>query len=87
MISTPTKNIQITKSVGAAITVPGQSPKDIFAKADGALYEVKSAGRNGFRIVSPSPPALESAQATCSKREIDSHREDSNILGFTGSSV
>ncbi|UWU25338.1 GGDEF domain-containing protein (plasmid) [Rhizobium sp. CB3060] len=67
IISTPTKNIQITTSVGAAIIVPGQSPKDIFAKADHALYEVKSAGRNGFRIVSLSRPALEIAQATLLK--------------------
>ena len=63
MISTPTKNIQIATSVGAAIIVPGQSPKDIFAKADHVLYEVKSAGRNGFRIASLSRSALEIAQA------------------------
>ncbi|NKJ38479.1 diguanylate cyclase (GGDEF)-like protein [Rhizobium sp. SG570] len=63
-ISTPTQNIRIAASVGAAIILPGQSPKDIFAKADRVLYEVKSAGRNGFRIVSPSRPALESAEAT-----------------------
>ncbi|WFU05966.1 GGDEF domain-containing protein (plasmid) [Rhizobium sp. CB3171] len=64
MISTPTKNIQITTSVGAAVIVPGQTPKDIFATADNALYEVKSAGRNGFRIVSLSRPALEIAHGT-----------------------
>ena len=63
MISTPTKNIQIATSVGAAIIVPGQSPKNIFAKADHVLYEVKSAGRNGFRIASLSGSSLETAQA------------------------
>jgi len=57
-ISTPTKSIRIATSVGAAIIVSGQSPKDIFADADHALYEVKSAGRNGFRIASPSRSAL-----------------------------
>ncbi|PST61666.1 GGDEF domain-containing protein [Rhizobium sp. SEMIA4064] len=67
MIPTPTKNIQITTSVGAAIIVAGQSPKDIFAKADHVLYGAKSAGRNGFRIASPSRSALEIAQATLHK--------------------
>lgn len=62
--ATSTKNIRIATSVGAAIIAPGQSPKDMFAKVDRVLYEVKSAGRNGFRIVSPSRPALEIAQAT-----------------------
>ena len=61
-ISTPTRNIRITTSVGAVIIVPGQSPKDIFAKADLVLYEVKSAGRNGFRIVQSSRPAFEIAE-------------------------
>ncbi|MQB41030.1 diguanylate cyclase [Rhizobium sp. ICMP 5592] len=66
-ISTPTKNIRITISVGAVIIIPGQSPKDIFAKADLVLYDVKSAGRNGFRIMPPSRPALEIAQPTLHK--------------------
>lgn len=59
-ISTPTKSLRIAMSVGAAIIVPGQSPKDIFAEADHVLYEVKSAGRNGFRIAAPSRPASQS---------------------------
>lgn len=66
-ISTPARNIRIATSVGAAIIVPGQSPKDIFAKADHVLYEVKSAGRNGFRIAPSSRSALEAAPATLLK--------------------
>ncbi len=66
-IATPTRNIRIATSVGAAIIVPGQSPKDIFAKADHVLYEVKSGGKNGFRIAPPSRPVVEGPQATLLK--------------------
>jgi len=60
-VSTPLKTIRIATSVGAAIIVPGHSAKDIFAKADRGLYEVKSSGKNGFRIVSPAWSAFEGA--------------------------
>ncbi len=61
-ISTPTRNIRIAVSVGAAMIVPGQLPGDIFRKADHALYAAKSAGRNGFQIAQSSRPALDVAR-------------------------
>lgn len=60
-VSTPTKTIRIATSVGAAIIVPGHSSKDIFAKADRGLYEVKSSGKNGFRIAPSSWSRCEAA--------------------------
>ncbi|ENN88572.1 diguanylate cyclase [Rhizobium freirei PRF 81] len=60
-VSTPAKTLRIATSVGATIIVPGHSPKDIFAKADRGLYEVKSAGKNGFRIAPQASLVFEAA--------------------------
>lgn len=38
--------LNITVSIGVANWYPGDSAKDLYARADGALYEAKSAGRN-----------------------------------------
>jgi diguanylate cyclase (GGDEF)-like protein len=66
-VSTPARTIRIATSVGAAIIVPGHSPKDIFARADRGLYEAKSSGKNGFRITLPASPVFETAhfEAAC----------------------
>jgi diguanylate cyclase (GGDEF)-like protein len=41
---------QIGVSIGVVIVPAGPAPRDLFAKADLALYAAKAAGRNTFRI-------------------------------------
>lgn len=38
--------LKLTASFGAASLTPGDSPEDLFRKADAALYQAKEAGRN-----------------------------------------
>ena len=36
----------MTASIGVAESLPGEDPNDLLARADAALYEAKSAGRD-----------------------------------------
>jgi diguanylate cyclase (GGDEF)-like protein len=47
---------QIGVSIGVVITPAGQAARDLFSKADVALYEAKAAGRNTFRIFDEAGP-------------------------------
>ena len=38
--------LQVTTSVGVAEVQPGEGLRDVFKRADDALYKAKSAGRN-----------------------------------------
>jgi diguanylate cyclase (GGDEF)-like protein len=50
-------SITITVSIGVAVVGKGTpSPQQLVNDADRALYAVKSAGRNGVRLWSGSPP-------------------------------
>ena len=45
----------VTVSVGVAVAMAGEAETSLLARADDALYAVKAAGRDGFRLAS-SPP-------------------------------
>jgi diguanylate cyclase (GGDEF)-like protein len=49
-INTDKGNIPVTMSGGVAIFMEGDTPKDVFTKADLKLYEAKEAGRNKVLI-------------------------------------
>jgi diguanylate cyclase (GGDEF)-like protein len=42
--------LSVTASVGTATLKPGESATDLLARADAALYEAKTAGRNAVRL-------------------------------------
>jgi diguanylate cyclase (GGDEF)-like protein len=44
-------------SVGVAVQVEGETPKQTLRRADMALYEVKQTGRDGVRVAPPRPAA------------------------------
>ncbi|CAN5676325.1 hypothetical protein BH24ACT14_BH24ACT14_17810 [soil metagenome] len=49
----------VTVSFGLAATGPqGQSPSELLAAADAALYRAKGAGRNCWRVAEQSPTAM-----------------------------
>jgi diguanylate cyclase (GGDEF)-like protein len=48
-------------SVGAAMILPGIAAKDVFAEADKALYAVKAAGKNSFRLLTIAEPIADVA--------------------------
>ena len=47
------KSRQVTTSIGGVIVAPssGSEPKQAIQQADELLYQVKQAGRNGFRVL------------------------------------
>lgn len=47
------KNLQITTSIGFALSDPSTSMDDLLARADRALYEAKEAGKNQVRVAEP----------------------------------
>jgi diguanylate cyclase (GGDEF)-like protein/PAS domain S-box-containing protein len=51
-LATTARSVQV--SVGGALAQPGDSAETIFARADGALYHAKQAGRNRIEIAEPS---------------------------------
>lgn len=51
-LATTVRSVQV--SVGGALAQPGDSAETIFARADGALYHAKQAGRNRVEIAEPS---------------------------------
>jgi diguanylate cyclase (GGDEF)-like protein len=46
-------SVQVTVSIGIAVTEPGQSRDDVMLAADAAAYAAKSAGRNCIRLATP----------------------------------
>ena len=50
------KRVDISASVGIAIAERGMAFKELYEKADQALYEVKRHGRNGYRIAEQGKP-------------------------------
>ncbi|MEG1869443.1 MAG: transporter substrate-binding domain-containing protein [Oscillospiraceae bacterium] len=52
-----TAPMPITLSIGAAIAADGIRYDALYKQADNALYDVKAAGRNGFKIA-PLPPSV-----------------------------
>lgn len=50
------KRVDISASVGIAIAERGMAFKELYEKADQALYEVKRHGRNGYRIAQQGKP-------------------------------
>ncbi len=55
------KKLKISASVGGAVIVGDVAAKDIFARADSALYAVKAHGRNGFKLFNPENMAVSAA--------------------------
>lgn len=55
------KKLKISASVGGAVISSDVAAKDIFARADNALYAVKAHGRNGFRLFNPENMAVSAA--------------------------
>ncbi|HTO33970.1 MAG TPA: sensor domain-containing diguanylate cyclase [Pararhizobium sp.] len=55
------KKLKISASVGGAVIAGDAAAKDIFARADSALYAVKANGRNGFRPFNPERGAVSAA--------------------------
>ncbi|MFN3820498.1 GGDEF domain-containing protein [Blastomonas sp.] len=53
--------LNITVSIGVANWCPGDSAKDLYARADAALYQAKSAGRNCAVSSAATPGAARSA--------------------------
>lgn len=53
--------LKISGSVGAALIVPGMPAKDVFAKADRALYAVKAKGKNGLELAPDPDPVADVA--------------------------
>ena len=51
------KSLQITTSIGFALSDPSTSMDDLLARADRALYEAKEAGKNQVRVAEPDPGA------------------------------
>jgi len=49
------KGLQITTSIGFALSDPSTSMDDLLARADRALYEAKEAGKNQVRVAEPDP--------------------------------
>jgi diguanylate cyclase (GGDEF)-like protein/PAS domain S-box-containing protein len=44
------QRLQITVSIGVVIAAPGEEPQSVVRRADALMYEVKRAGKDGFRI-------------------------------------
>lgn len=38
----------MTVSMGVAFSVDAEDPEELFRNADGALYQVKNTGKNGY---------------------------------------
>lgn len=55
------KKLKISASVGGALISDDAAAKDIFARADSALYAVKARGRNGFKLFNPESAAVSAA--------------------------
>jgi diguanylate cyclase (GGDEF)-like protein len=53
----------ITLSIGLTVAVPGDDAITLIARADKALYQAKSDGRNCRRVVTPEPVPAEGAVA------------------------
>jgi diguanylate cyclase (GGDEF)-like protein len=49
------KGLQITTSIGFALSDPSTSMDDLLARADRALYEAKEAGKNQVRVAEVDP--------------------------------
>lgn len=47
----------VTVSIGVAQIGAGEDPASLFRRADAALYEAKTAGRNRVKVAGPSPEA------------------------------
>ena len=48
------KPIRATLSIGATIAAPGESVVTMTARADGAMYQAKNAGRNTVTRIAPA---------------------------------
>ena len=54
----PNGDIRFTVSIGVAVgPADSQTPESLFARADGAVYEAKAAGRNRVMVSLPSSPS------------------------------
>ncbi|TNM63097.1 sensor domain-containing diguanylate cyclase [Aliirhizobium smilacinae] len=60
-VGSSANKFKVSASIGAAMILPGIAAKDIFAEADKALYAVKAAGKNGFRLLPISDPIADVA--------------------------
>ena len=47
--------VEVSVSVGIALSNPGQSPDTLLGNADQALYQAKANGRGVYRLFSRSP--------------------------------
>ncbi len=47
--------IEVTVSIGLALSQPGETPQELLARADAALYDAKRAGRNRVVLASGAP--------------------------------
>lgn len=59
IVSHQGKIIRVTASFGVATLVPGESFRQIFARADQALYQAKKMGRNRVRFAEPERKLLQ----------------------------
>lgn len=60
-VGSSANKFKVSASIGAAMILPDIAAKDIFAEADKALYAVKAAGKNGFRLLPISAPIADVA--------------------------
>src|SRR4051812_46014281 len=78
------EHFSVTASIGVAVLGPGDTGKTWLARADAALYEAKSAGRNRVVFAEDSGGAAPSLHPSPAPSEAPAHKTSSASLRITG---